>query len=165
MATGLAYARPLAAGFAILLLLAAAREPVAAMCIVEATSFDFGRVALGEFPPYPEIATISYRCMARMPMGIKLKLLRGQSVSPPLHVMENPTEKHPTEAQLEYEVTLDPAGHQPWGDGTYGTQVYYDPHPPLNQTVEFKAYAHIVGSRGPLVPGRYVDRLVVDTEF
>ena len=67
--------------------------------------------------------------------------------------------------ELKYEVTLDQAGHEPWGDGTGGTQVYFDANPPLNKTVSVRAYAHIFPGQEALVPGRYHDLLTVSSEF
>ncbi|MFZ0887302.1 MAG: spore coat U domain-containing protein [Candidatus Binataceae bacterium] len=151
--------KPLAIGFAIALALGAAREPAAAMCMLHATPLDFGVVGARIVPSFAEVATISYRCTTRMPMGIRIMLPHPPSGDARVRTMHNG--KH----QLEYEVTLDPTGHEPWGDGTGGTKVYSDAHPPINQTVTVRAYAHIFPGQAAPAPGTYSDSIMVISQF
>ena len=158
-AVAAAYAKPLAICLLPATLLIAARLPAAAMCMIRTTPLNFGIVAADKFQIFPDVAVISYRCTRNMPMGIKLKLLRAQKGSARLRTMTN------GKAELDYEITLDAGGHQLWGDGTEGTDFYFDAHPPVNQTVTVRAFAHIVRHRGPAVSGHYFDTLTVISEF
>jgi hypothetical protein len=63
------------------------------------------------------------------------------------------------ERRLPYVLTLDRAGLLPWGDGTGGTQPYFDPHPPRNQTVRVPIFAHIPPGQ-KVVPNQIFSDLV-----
>jgi spore coat protein U-like protein len=124
--------------------LAATPALASGACVVTATSINFGS--------YPEISesvivsvgSVSYTCIGPVPTGIKIVMGAGRSGSIAERAMIA------GDARLPYILSLDQYGRAPWGDGSHGTQVYYNAHPPRNQTVTVPVFGFIpAGRRAP----------------
>ena len=66
--------------------------------------------------------------------------------------------------RLAYNIYLDATRHTIWGQGLYGTDVYYDGNPPNGTPVIVPAYGRIPPRENP-PPGQYVDVLTVRVLF
>jgi len=65
---------------------------------------------------------------------------------------------------LEYNIYLDATRQTIWGQGLYGTDVYYENNPPNGTPVIVPAYGRIPGRQDP-PPGQYADVLTVRVLF
>jgi spore coat protein U-like protein len=65
---------------------------------------------------------------------------------------------------LDYNVYLDATHRTIWGDGSDGTDYYFDPHPPNKTPVTVPAFGQIRGMQDVAV-GQYVDSLQVTILF
>lgn len=65
---------------------------------------------------------------------------------------------------LRYNVYLDASHRTVWGDGSNGTDYYFDSHPPNKTPVTVPAYGHIFAMQD-VVAGQYTDVLQVTILF
>jgi|SRR5579863_232243 len=130
-------------------------------CSVTATPVTFGSYNPTTRTMVSTVASLTYTCTSKVRRGIRILLANGNIV----RTMRQPgAEAIYKRDSLHFLLTLDPAGTIPWGDGTGGTQVYTDPHPPLNQPVTVQIYGFLPESQDP-VPGQYQDALRVIADF
>ena len=66
--------------------------------------------------------------------------------------------------QLSYNIYLDATRQTIWGQGLYGTDVYFESNPPNGTPVIVPVYGRIFASQNP-PPGEYVDVLTVRVLF
>jgi len=115
-----------------------------ATCMVSASAIDFGQYSAIEGEWVVAAGTISYTCTGPLPFGIKIAIGRDDAEGEVRRVMRG------GDAKLLYFLTLDPRGSVPFGDGSGGSTVYYDAHPPRNRTVTIPVYGRIPpGERVP----------------
>ena len=69
-----------------------------------------------------------------------------------------------TNSSLRYNIYLDATHTTIWGQGLYGTDVYYQNNPPNGTPVVVPAYGRIPARQDP-PPGNYVDVLTVRVLF
>src|SRR6185295_11460473 len=69
-----------------------------------------------------------------------------------------------TTDSLDYNIYLDATHTTIWGQGLYGTDVYYQNNPPNGTLVIVPAYGRILARQDP-PPGNYVDILTVRILF
>lgn len=141
-------------GLAIMMAVAGMAAPArAGVCTVTATPINFG-----VFDPLlrsgvATVGSISYTCVGPVPAGIKIVLGPGREGSVQKRIMIG------QDARLHYVLSLDPHGFQPWGDGSPGTRVFFDPHPPRGKRVTIDVFARILPDQ-PLKPRRTYSDMV-----
>ena len=126
------------------MLVPAMAAPARAMCMVSASPIDFGKYSAIDSEWVVSAGTISYICTGPLPVGIKIAIGRDDAAGDLRRVM------HGGGSKLPYFLTLDPRGSVPFGDGSEGSTVYYNAHPPRNRTVTIQVYGRIPpGERVP----------------
>jgi spore coat protein U-like protein len=142
-----------------------AADPEKKGCTIETRPLAFGNYN----PLVPEaldgIGTVIYTCGekesldgARGVKNIRIEMSRGASNSYSDRRMTSGQD------QLFYQVYLDSSHRTIWGDGSNGTNYYFDPHPPNKTPVSVPAYGRIRGMQDVLA-GQYVDVLQVTIQF
>lgn len=139
-------ARPIRLEGAVLWILAALSIPASASagCTISTSPINFGVYPVIAGAVVSSVGAISYTCAGPVPAGIKIAIGPGRYGTVERRAMAGGISK------LPYVLSLDPHGFAPWGDGSMGTQVYYDPHPPRNQTVTIRVY-------GLIAPGQRIE--------
>jgi spore coat protein U-like protein len=118
--------------------------PARAICMVSASPINFGKYSAVESEWIVAAGTISYTCTGPLPVGIKIAIGRDDAAGDVRRVMRGGG------SRLSYFLTLDPRGSVPWGDGSAGSTVYFNAHPPRNRTVTIQVYGRIPpGERVP----------------
>ncbi len=126
------------------MLVPAMAPPARAKCMVSASPMDFGKYSAIDSEWVVSAGTISYTCTGPLPAGIKIAIGRNDAGGDVKRVMRGGG------AKLAYFLTLDPRGSVPWGDGSGGSTIYYNAHPPRNRTVTIQVYGRIPpGERVP----------------
>jgi len=127
-----------------LILVPATAAPAFAICMLSASPLNFGQYSEIARDWIMSVGTISYTCTGPLPAGIRIAIGPGHSGEPVRREMIAGG------AKLYYLLSLDPRGSVPWGDGTDGSTMYYDAHPPRNRTVTVQVYGRIPpGERVP----------------
>jgi|GEM_PF-757564 len=130
-------------------------------CSVATTPMAFGAYNPMTRNTVSSVASLTYTCTSKVPRGIRILIEDGQI----MRSMKDRGAVASSQAHgLHFLLTLDPTGTIPWGDGTGGTQVYFDPHPPINQPVTVQIYGFLPENQDP-APGRYEDALRIITHF
>ena len=137
----------LAAG---MLLASAMATPAQAICVVSTTPLNFGK-----YPPFTHewimsVGTISYTCVGPLPAGIKIAIGADDAGGVVRRVMKG------GDAKLPYVLTLGPTDSVPWGDGSKGSKLYFNAHPPRNRIVTIPVYGRI--APGEPVPANQIFR-------
>ena len=130
-------------------------------CTVAATPLAFGTYNPMTSSTLSTVASLTYTCTFRAPRGIKIMVENGEILRSIGHHRGGASS---LDDSLHFFLTLDSTGTIPWGDGTGGTQVYFDPHPPVNQPVTVQIYGFMPAKQNP-GPGRYEDTLRVFARF
>lgn len=148
-------------GFGLCLALAAggARAAQPALCTVTASPVIFGDYNPFGFQGPLTVGTIEYTCMSHPRGGLKILLSLRRRGPEGRRAMRGPQGQ-----RLGYYLSLDPVGLQVWGDGTEGTQFFFDPNPPSGKPVMLRVYGH-VPPRQMVRSGLYSDEVSVSAEF
>jgi spore coat protein U-like protein len=124
--------------------LAATPGVAAGACVVTVTAINFGSYPEVSESMVTTVGSVSYTCVGPVPAGIKIAMGAGRSGSIEKRAMTAGN------ARLPYVLSLDQLGRAPWGDGSHGTQVYFNAHPPRNRTVTVPVFGFIpAGRRAP----------------
>ena len=142
-----------AAACAAALLLFASRAD-AANCTISTTSTAFGTYNVFATAPTDSTGTIVIRCAGGK--DIALSINRGSSETFERRLV-NGTE------ELRYNLYLDAARTQVWGDGTSGTEVRIE-DPPNNADVPLTIYGRIPAGQD-VASGAYVDTVTVSINY
>jgi spore coat protein U-like protein len=121
-----------------------------ALCTVLATPINFGSLPAIDRGGLTSVGSVAYTCTGPVPAGIKIVMGPGRSGTVGRRAMVGGHNR------LPYILSLDPLGDVPWGDGSKGTQVYFNAHPPRNQTITIPVYGHILP--GHSVPPNFIYR-------
>ncbi len=120
----------------------------AAQCRVQASPMVFSTYQIFTSSDTAGVGKLAYSCTASVPVRITLncvthtcKLQHGSS-------------------QANYEICLDPGCSVVWGDGSNGTQPFFDPSPPVNRPVMVYFYGR-VSALQDLEAGLYSDTVSV----
>ena len=116
-------------------------------CMVSASSINFGSYATLKSGTITTVGTVAYTCTGPVPAGIKILLGPGHAGTVARRVMVAGGSK------LRYILSLDPYGRVPWGDGSAGTEVYFQRNPPRNKPVTIQVYGHILPDQ-PVAPNQ-----------
>jgi spore coat protein U-like protein len=141
-------------------LFAAAQAASAGVCQVTASPITFGIFDAFAARNTVSVGTVSYICTGRLPAGLRIEMLPGARGKVYPRVMIGPRAK-----RLAYYLALDPGGNLIWGDGTRGSQVFFDPSPPPGQTVRIRVYARIIPRRRIPAVGLYSDHVKMLARF
>ena len=111
----------------------AAPGGAAAQCRVEASPLVFGTYQVFARSDTVAVGKLVYSCTASVPVRINLS-----------YATNSPKLKDGS-YQTAYEICLDPACGAIWGDGSEGTQPYFNPSPPINRPVAVYFYGRVPG--------------------
>ncbi|HSK11495.1 MAG TPA: spore coat U domain-containing protein [Vicinamibacterales bacterium] len=117
----------------------------------------FGTYNVFAAAPLDTTGSISYRC-DKADHDIRVTISRGASGTFRPRTLVNGTER------LEYNLFMDAARTQIWGDQTEGTTCYFRHNPQNNRWIDLVIYARIPpGQDAPA--GSYTDTITVDINF
>lgn len=133
--------------------------PVLALtCRVTSTSLAFGDYEPMTTVPVDAAGEISVRCR-QGPGTFRVELGPGSSLDQRARSMTGPG------SGLAYNLFVDPARLQVWGDGNGGTSVVSQTHQPRgSRTYQISVYGRIEASQDPW-PGLYSDSIVISVYF
>jgi spore coat protein U-like protein len=103
------------------------------------------------------LAQVIYTCNNQA-NKIRIEMTTGSSAQFDRSMSSGPNER------LNYNIYLDATRQTIWGQGAYGTDVYYQNNPPNGTPVVVPAYGRIP-ARQNVPPGNYVDVLNVRILF
>jgi spore coat protein U-like protein len=135
------------------------REPSGA-CSVSASPLSFGMYDPTSRSPAVSVGTITYRCRARLAAGIKIGLVGGQPQTTGMRDMVSSSGE-----RLQYLLCLDATCLQPWGDGSNGTGVYFDPDPPIGTDVTISIFGLIPAEQRANWARGYHNSITVIAQF
>ncbi len=131
--------------------------PVEAACTISTTPVSFGSYDVFATTPVDSTGSVTYRCQPQ-DKNITVSLNKGGSPTfDPRRMLKG------SEA-LNYNLFLDPARVQIWGDGTAGTQVHSDKNPPNNQDVTVTVFGRIPAGQD-VSAGTYTDTITATVTF
>ena len=133
-------------------------------CTIETRAMVFGDYDPTSASHHDGVSEVIYTCGDKSDQGdqgaiknIRIELSRGNSGSFQ-RAMSGGSER------LEYNLYLDSTRSVIWGDGTGGTQYYFDPHPPNKKPVPVTVYGRVFSAQDVSV-GQYADNLQVTIQF
>lgn len=144
------------AALAALLVLAAAGRANAA-CTLSAGTIGFGTYDVFQPGPSDSTGTITYRC-DNNDHGIRITISAGTSGTFTARTLRNGPET------LAYNLFLNAAFTQVWGDGTGGTTAYYLHNPPNRTDMVVTVFSRLPAGQDVAV-GTYTDTVVVTLEY
>ena len=114
----------------------AMRSPAMAVCTISTTPVNFGSYDVFSAVATDSTGTVTYNC-GKGDRNITIALDRGGAAT------FNPRRMLKGVEALNYNLYRDAARTTIWGDGTGGTQVYFDSNPPNNTNVTVTIYGRI----------------------
>ena len=128
------------------------------ICTIETRPLSFGNYDTEANGPLDAVAQVIYTCNNQA-KKIRIEMTTGVSAQfTPRYMSAGPG------ASLAYNIYLDATHQTVWGQGIYGTDVYYENNPPNGTPVVIPAYGRIP-ARQNVEPGEYVDVLNVRVLF
>ena len=131
-------------------------KPDNGLCTIETRPLSFGTYDPEANADLDTVAEVIYACNQHA-SKIRIEMTTG---------LGNQFDRYMLSGQdrLYYNIYLDPTRQTIWGQGLYGTDVYYEGNPPNGTPVIVPAFGRI--RRGQNVePGEYVDALTVRILF
>lgn len=134
-----------------------AAEPRASFCTIETRPLSFGTYDPLDDAALDAVGQIIYVCGSGNPNGeravknIRIEMSRGASSAYSVRQMLGPGF-----AGLDYNIYLDATHRTIWGDGTSGTEYYFDAKPPKGTPVIVSAFGRIP-ARQQVEAGQYAD--------
>ena len=130
-------------------------------CVIETRPVTFGNYDTANPVPLDSQGQIIFTCS---PVGgsgsiknVRINISRGQAGSYDRSMAGG-------SARLRYNLYLDSTRQQIWGDGTSGTDYYFDPHPSPNTPYTLPIYGRVLALQAvPL--GSYADSLQIELLF
>jgi len=140
-------------------LLAAPRDkPDKGFCTIETRPLSFGIYDPEANVSRDAVAQVIYTCDSQA-KKIRIEMTTGSSNQfSPRYMSSGPV------SELAYNIYLDSTHQTIWGQGLYGTDVYYENNPPNATPVVVPAYGRIP-PRQNVEPGEYIDVLTVRVLF
>jgi spore coat protein U-like protein len=139
-------------------LLAAPRAQPDGVCTIETRPLSFGNYDPEANANVDAVAQVIYTCNQHA-KKIRIEMTTGAANQfSPRHMSANGVD------HLDYNIYLDATRQTIWGQGLYGTDVYYESNPPNGTPVIVPAYGRIP-PRQDSPPGQYVDALTVRVLF
>jgi spore coat protein U-like protein len=132
-------------------------KPDNGLCTIETRPLSFGNYDPEANADLDALAQVIYTCNNHA-SKIRIEMTTGASNQFDRYMSSGPTER------LFYNIYLDATHQTIWGQGLYGTDVYYEGNPPNGTPVVVPAFGRI--RRGQNVePGEYIDALTVRILF
>jgi spore coat protein U-like protein len=132
------------------------KAPGGAACTIETRPLSFGIYDPEAGTSLDALAQVIYTCNQHA-NKIRIEMTTGSSNQFDRSMFSGPD-------RLRYNIYLDATHRTIWGQGLYGTDVYYENNPPNGTPVVVLAYGHIPAAQNP-PPGQYVDALTVRVLF
>ena len=129
----------------------------AAVCTIETRPLSFGTYDPEANAELNALAQVIYTCNNHA-KKIRIEMTTGLSNQFDRYMFAGATDR------LYYNIYLDSTHATIWGQGLYGTDVYYQNNPPNGTPVVVPAYGRI-RARQDVPPGNYVDILTVRVLF
>jgi spore coat protein U-like protein len=126
-------------------------------CTISAVSVAFGNYNVFTATPVDSAGSVTFRCNAAA-ANISISLSKGASSTFTPRTMAKVGEL------LNYDLYLNPARTNVWGDGTGGTSTYTNVDPPNNQNVTVQIYGRIPASQD-VSAGAYSDTVLATINF
>jgi len=128
------------------------------ICTIETRPLTFGTYDPEANAELDAVAQVIYTCDQHA-SKIRIEMTTGVSNQfSPRHMLANAVD------QLDYNIYLDATHRTIWGQGLYGTDVYFENNPPNGTAVIVPAYGRIPPRQNP-PPGQYADVLTVRVLF
>jgi spore coat protein U-like protein len=147
-------ARVAAMAFAIALLSSGTAR---AACSLTVGGIAFGVYDVYQVAPTDSTGTITYRC-GNTDKDIRISISRGSSPT------FAPRELRSGSEMLAYNLFLDAAFTQIWGDGTGGTGTYFIHNPRNNVDIDLTVFSRLPPGQD-VAPGGYSDTVVVTLDY
>lgn len=128
-----------------------------AACTISASGVSFGAYDVFSVTSTNSTGSVLYDC-APQDNNIRISLSTGSSGTYALRTLRNGTE------QLGYNLFMDAALSQIWGDGTGGSGVYVRKNPPNKTNILVTIYGRIPALQD-VRAGGYSDSIVVTVDF
>lgn len=131
-------------------------------CTIETRPLSFGVYDALSPTALDAVGQVIYTCGEKDDKGVKnirIELSRGYTNSYSDRAMVGPSAEN-----LFYNVYLDSNHRTIWGDGSNGTDYYFDPHPPNKTPVVVPAFGRIRPMQD-IPAGQYTDVLQVEIKF
>ena len=132
-------------------------HPAHATCSISASSVSFGAYDVFASAPLDSTGSVTFNCTANE-KNISIMLNTGSSGSFSARTMRK------TGETLNYNLYLDAARSIIWGDGTGGTQYYFDKNPPNKKDVVVTIYARTPAGQDAAT-GSYTDTITATINF
>ena len=126
-------------------------------CTISAVSVAFGNYNVFTATPVDSAGSVTFRCNAAA-ANISITLTKGTSSTFAPRTMTKVGEA------LNYNLYLDAARTNVWGDGTGGTSTYTNANPPNNQNVTVPIHGRIPASQD-VSAGAYSDTVLAIINF
>ncbi|HET9361851.1 MAG TPA: spore coat U domain-containing protein [Vicinamibacterales bacterium] len=126
-------------------------------CTISAVSVAFGNYNVFTATPVDSAGSVTFRCNAAA-ANISITLSKGTSSTFAPRTMTRVGEA------LNYNLYLDAARTNVWGDGSGGTSTYTNVNPPNNQNVTLPIYGRIPASQD-VSAGLYSDTVLATVNF
>jgi spore coat protein U-like protein len=140
------------------LLAAAPRDKPDGVCTIETRPLSFGNYDPEANGNVDAVAQVIYTCNQHA-KKIRIEMTTGGANQfSPRHMSASAVD------HLDYNIYLDATRQTIWGQGLYGTDVYYENNPPNGTPVIVPAYGRILPRQNP-PPGDYIDVLTVRVLF
>jgi len=140
------------------LLSGAPRDAPIPVCTIETRPLSFGTYDPLANADLDALAQVIYTCNNQA-RKIRIEMTTGWS-----NQFSPRSMRATTTDQLDYNIYLDSTHQTIWGQGAYGTDVYYQNNPPNGTPVVVPAYGRIFARQQP-APGNYSDILTVRVLF
>jgi len=134
------------------------KTPGGAACTIETRPLSFGIYDPEAGANLDALAQVIYTCNQHA-NKIRIEMTTGTSNQfTPRYMYTNAVDS------LAYNIYLDATHRTIWGQGLFGTDVYFENNPPNGTPVIVPAYGRIPGGQNP-PPGQYADVLTVRVLF
>ena len=130
--------------------------PAAGTCTIATTSMAFGTYDVFVSPPTDSTAVITFRCDKKSDVTIYLDTGGSTTFSQRLMMT--------TGDQIGYNLYVDAARSNVWGDGTGGTSFYIQNNEPKNVNINVTVYGRVPGGQD-VSAGAYADTVVATINF
>jgi len=140
------------------LLAAAPKDRPSGFCTIETRPLSFGTYDPEANASLDAVAQVIYTCDQHA-SKIRIEMTTGQANQfSPRSMWAGAVDR------LDYNIYLDATHQTIWGQGLYGTDVYFENNPPNGTAVIVPAYGRIPPRQNP-PPGQYADVLTVRVLF
>lgn len=140
------------------LMAAGPKDKPEGVCTIDTRPLSFGTYDPEANAELDALAQVIYTCNNHA-KKIRIEMTTGGSNQfSPRHMSASAVD------HLDYNIYLDATHQTIWGQGLYGTDVYYENNPPNGTPVIVPAYGRILARQNPAT-GQYADALIVRVLF